>query len=338
MGAKPRRERGPEKPPRGKHSVSAPRIRNGPGTRLCSRGAHSLAWKACPIVVRAQHMSGLPYYKAYPRDFIEGTVGMTFELKGAYRLVLDLIYMQDGQLPDDARYISGLLGCSVRKWTSMRDELVKIGKLQIIGEFLTNYRAIIELETLAKLRDKKRENRSGHKKNNELQKRPSKDPDPDPDPDPEPDKSKRTDSDDARGQIPGNLTEREELLVAMGHDPSGVTANGRLVGTRADMAERDRWRDGLGLSHSDQLEIIREVVGRMSGDPPQKFKYFTRAMVEDAGRRSLPALAPAAPRQPNGHDQRPAGGTAIGKPYRTSFPTILAAAARGSTDESWRKG
>ena len=30
---------------------------------------------------------------------------MTFELKGAYRLVLDLIYMQDGQLPDDARYI-----------------------------------------------------------------------------------------------------------------------------------------------------------------------------------------------------------------------------------------
>lgn len=46
MGAKPRRERGPEKPPQGKHSVSASRIRNDAGTRLCSRGAH---------------MSGLPY-------------------------------------------------------------------------------------------------------------------------------------------------------------------------------------------------------------------------------------------------------------------------------------
>ncbi|MFK5283859.1 DUF1376 domain-containing protein, partial [Lacticaseibacillus paracasei] len=56
-------------------------------------------------------MNGLPYYKAYPRDFIEGTIGMPFELKGAYRLLLDLIYMQGGRLPDDAKYISGLLGC-----------------------------------------------------------------------------------------------------------------------------------------------------------------------------------------------------------------------------------
>ncbi|MBC8717497.1 hypothetical protein [Ochrobactrum sp. Marseille-Q0166] len=42
--------------------------------------------------------------KPYPRDFIEGTIGMSFELKAAYRLVLDLIYMQGGNLPDDARY------------------------------------------------------------------------------------------------------------------------------------------------------------------------------------------------------------------------------------------
>ena len=57
-------------------------------------------------------MNGLPYYKAYPRDFIEGTVGMSFELKAAYRLVLDLVYMQGGDLPDNSRYIAGLLGCS----------------------------------------------------------------------------------------------------------------------------------------------------------------------------------------------------------------------------------
>lgn len=44
-------------------------------------------------------MNGLPYYKAYPRDFIEGTVGMSFELKGAYRLVLDLIYLRSGNCP-----------------------------------------------------------------------------------------------------------------------------------------------------------------------------------------------------------------------------------------------
>ena len=82
-------------------------------------------------------MNGLPYYKAYPRDFIEGTVGMSFELKAAYRLVLDLVYMQGGDLPDNSRYIAGLLGCSVRKWNGFRDELLLLGKIRVSGEFLT---------------------------------------------------------------------------------------------------------------------------------------------------------------------------------------------------------
>src|SRR5690606_23313802 len=105
-------------------------------------------------------MNGLPYYKAYPRDFIEGTIGMDFETKAAYRLVLDLIYMQGGNLPDDARYISGLLGCTIRKWNSLRGVLASMGKIIVNGEFLTNERAIIELETLRRLQDKQAENRS----------------------------------------------------------------------------------------------------------------------------------------------------------------------------------
>ena len=85
-------------------------------------------------------MNGLPYYKAYPRDFIEGTIGMGFELKAAYRLVLDLIYMQGGTLPDDARYISGLLGCTVKRWNLFRAELIAMDKLYVSGEFLRNCR------------------------------------------------------------------------------------------------------------------------------------------------------------------------------------------------------
>ncbi|MBB3997237.1 DUF1376 domain-containing protein [Aureimonas pseudogalii] len=115
-------------------------------------------------------MNGLPYYKAYPRDFIEGTIGMPFEVKCAYRVILDLIYMQGGNLPDDNRYISGLLGCSIRKWTTIRSALIEADKIQVSGEFLTNYRAVSELETLAKLQDKQRENGSHPKKNNDLAK------------------------------------------------------------------------------------------------------------------------------------------------------------------------
>jgi len=113
-------------------------------------------------------MNGLPYYKAYPRDFIEGTIGMSFELKGCYRLLLDLIYMQGGNLPDDARYISGLLGCSVRLWKTMRDELVSLDKIQVSCKFLTNYRAVSELQTSAKLQDKNRESATKYNKNKDI--------------------------------------------------------------------------------------------------------------------------------------------------------------------------
>ena len=124
--------------------------------------------------------NGLPYYKAYPRDFIEGTVGMPFEIKCTYRVVLDLIYMQGGSLPDDARYISGLLGCSIRKWNSIRNSLIELGKIQCQDGGLTNYRADKELETLAKLRDIQRENATGSRKNNSLQKPRPRQPEPEP--------------------------------------------------------------------------------------------------------------------------------------------------------------
>lgn len=128
------------------------------------------------------YVNGLPYYKAYPRDFIEGTIGMPFEIKCAYRVVLDLIYMQGGSLPDDARYISGLLGCSIRKWKTIREFLINADKVQVSGDFLTNYRAEHELETLAKLQDKQRENRSRPNKNKGLKSPSCDQPEPEPEP------------------------------------------------------------------------------------------------------------------------------------------------------------
>ncbi len=103
-------------------------------------------------------MNGLPYYKRYPRDFFEGTIGMPLELKGPYSLIIDLIYMQNGNLPDDARYISGLLGCSLRQWTSLRERLLGMGKITQRDGYLTNYRADNELITSHLYQNKQREN------------------------------------------------------------------------------------------------------------------------------------------------------------------------------------
>jgi len=145
-------------------------------------------------------MSGknkLPYYKRYPRDFLEGTLGMPFELKAAYGLVLDLIYIHGTELPDDKRFIAGQLNVSVRKWSSIRSKLIEMGKLQIISGFISNYRAVIELESLSKYQDKQAENGSGSNKNKDLQEPAPKPKSNQPEPEPEPVKkvSKKVDFD-----------------------------------------------------------------------------------------------------------------------------------------------
>lgn len=111
----------------------------------------------------------LPYYKRFPRDFLTKTIGLTLEQKGAYSVVLDMIYMCDGRLPDDAQYIAGQLGCSVRKWKSLRDDLVTIGKLVIENGLISNSRADKVLEETRTFRDKQAENRSRPNKNKAVQ-------------------------------------------------------------------------------------------------------------------------------------------------------------------------
>jgi uncharacterized protein YdaU (DUF1376 family) len=111
----------------------------------------------------------LPYYKRFPRDFLDKTIGMTLEQKGAYGIVLDLIYMRDGRLPDDVQYLAGQLGCSVRKWKTIRSELVSMGKLTIENGMISNSRADKLLEETRIFREKQAENRAHPNKNSAVQ-------------------------------------------------------------------------------------------------------------------------------------------------------------------------
>jgi len=100
----------------------------------------------------------LPYYQRYTRDLIDGTVGMGFENKLVYLFLIDLIMHHDGKLPDNPRYIAGMLECSVRKWNKIRGELEQIGKIEIISGFIRNYRTDKETERLRTFQDKQSEN------------------------------------------------------------------------------------------------------------------------------------------------------------------------------------
>ena len=95
-------------------------------------------------------MTSAPWYRRFPDNFIAGTVGLTLEEKGAYSLVLDLIYVRGGPVPDEPRYIAGVCNCSVRKWNAIRQRLIDLGKIEAVDGVLLNRRAEKELEISSK--------------------------------------------------------------------------------------------------------------------------------------------------------------------------------------------
>ncbi len=129
-------------------------------------------------------MSGR-WYKRCGADFIHGTMMLTLEEKGAYSLCLDLIYDRGGPIPDDARWLSGVCGVSLRKWAAIRDRLISLGKIAAVDGHISNSRADLELvsselharklaESGAKGGRKRAENAGQANKNNDLAEAPPK--------------------------------------------------------------------------------------------------------------------------------------------------------------------
>lgn len=90
------------------------------------------------------------WYRRCGADFIHGTMMLTLEEKGAYSLCLDLIYDRAGPIPDDARWLSGVCGVSMRRWNSIRARLVSLGKLIAEDGHLINSRARFEIVSAEK--------------------------------------------------------------------------------------------------------------------------------------------------------------------------------------------
>lgn len=76
-------------------------------------------------------VAGRPYYPRYQADFIMGVRGYDLELVGAYSLIIDHLNDRDRPLPDDDRFMAGLLHCSPQRWRKLRGRLIDDGKITI---------------------------------------------------------------------------------------------------------------------------------------------------------------------------------------------------------------
>ncbi len=84
------------------------------------------------------------YYRRRPKKFLDATVGWDWKLKGLYSVLIDIIMLREDDLPDDAGYIAGMLGCTKNRWTAAKKQLVDLGKISIIDEKIVQTSAKLE--------------------------------------------------------------------------------------------------------------------------------------------------------------------------------------------------
>lgn len=256
-------------------------------------------------------MSEGPWFKFFASDWIAGVGDLTAAERGVYITLLAAIYDKDGNVRYDEARLARLCGCPKAAFRRAFEALVAEGKLSVVEGKVSNQRAKSVL-TEREIRSEKAR-ASAQARWNQQEKKIEQNQSPpdaiaseaqcertcDSDANQKPDTRSQKEeggggggSAGAREADPeGGLTEREELLEAMGHHRSGLTAGGKLVGNQGDMAEAARWA-GLGLSHRQQLDAIRGAMAAKRDGAPSSFRYFTPIMTRLAGELSRPPLAP----------------------------------------------
>lgn len=71
------------------------------------------------------------WYRGDPHADIESAKGLTFEEFGAYCVVLALLRLRAGAIPDDDRFIAGWYRCDVRIWRRLRERLIAHERLYV---------------------------------------------------------------------------------------------------------------------------------------------------------------------------------------------------------------
>jgi uncharacterized protein YdaU (DUF1376 family) len=68
-------------------------------------------------------MGSVPMQQWYPDSHVADTGSLNLEQQGAYRLLMDHMWIKGGCLPDDDQIIARYLRIDVRKWRRLKGEL-----------------------------------------------------------------------------------------------------------------------------------------------------------------------------------------------------------------------
>jgi|GEM_PF-2804951 len=242
--------------------------------------------------------NGLPWYQRFPRDLIEGTLGMPYDVKLQYWALLDLLYLYNNALPDDANFICGTFNCSKQLWRKVRAELISRKKIEINNGIISNKRATNVLKSSEEYSEKQAKNRRGTSKNKGLQKPNDNQTATKLEP-PQPHTQEEvlkgvpplnTKEEEEGAQVRASLSIFEEVMLAVGVDPKkpprywrGSTAATHILS----------WRVVHGLTDDELVEAAR-LSRQDNPEPPDGPKALDRYMAAFAkAKASAGAVRPA---------------------------------------------
>jgi uncharacterized protein YdaU (DUF1376 family) len=249
-------------------------------------------------------MADFPVMPLWTDAYLSDTKHLTTTEHGAYLLLLMAMWRtKTKSLPHDDKRLAKIAGCTPSQWARMRPTIMEFFDVedgQITQGRLTD-EAIAVRQRSAKQSDKAKSRWLKNKGRNDpaalpLECRGNASLNPSHIPSSTNTQQQLSTTPPEQPPLPDDPTDRETILAAMGHEPSGLTPTGRLVGNPADMEEARRWRDDLGLSLTECVAVIRAVAARPAYKPPARFSYFAAVMAELAAAKAAPVRVAAAGR------------------------------------------
>jgi uncharacterized protein YdaU (DUF1376 family) len=93
----------------------------------------------------------MKWYKRDPNAYFGGTRMLTPEQRGIYNDVIELLYMRDGNVPDDDRMLARCFVVRPQTWRRIKADLIRLEKIAIVDGMITAKRVANCLETARKL-------------------------------------------------------------------------------------------------------------------------------------------------------------------------------------------
>ncbi len=247
-----------------------------------------------------------PYFKFYPRDWLQATRDLTLEQRGAYIDLICIIMEMEGHLADNDKWIAHQMHVTARKWRSLKGELVAHEKIAVSDGKIVNERCVKELDAL--LNQRRNIAESATKRERTKRETPAKqsgnireisekdNENNDPSTTAVPLRARVTDLDTDKDRVvaarePKTAGEIDALRDRLLASANGAMANPAACPGILVLSEPMRWlRDGCDL----ELDILPTLKARGHNAAPRSIKswsYFTQAVSDAKAARLRPMPA-----------------------------------------------